>query len=159
MPSTRLATTILLVEQKTRLSRFLPKELLEVCIFSYWIPFANKNLLLVITRELWNDRKQRKTQTIIEFTIVAISKPSDPAELNMEEAVAQGKDAFNRMKPAPTSSFEPIQGAIDASVTVINDTKSLSNTWGPLLQKIELFTKLVDAIAEVRPRTHHFGGL
>jgi hypothetical protein len=79
---------------------------------------------------------------------VAISKASDAAGWNMEEAVAQGKDAINRMKQIPSAS-EQIQGAVDISATVINDTQSVSDNWGPLLQKIKLFTELVDAISEV----------
>ena len=66
----------------------------------------------------------------------------------MEEAVAQGKDAINRMKQIPSAS-EQVQGAVDISATVINDTQSVSDNWGPLLQKIKLFTELVDAISEV----------
>ncbi len=47
---------------------------------------------------------------IIEFTIVATSKASDAVRLNMEEAVAEAKDALVHMKLAP-SSIEPMQGA------------------------------------------------
>ena len=106
----------------------------------------------MVTRELCkHDRygNQRKAQTVIQFTIGADSKASDAPELNMGEAVAQGKDALDLMKPAP-SSFEPIQGVVDTSATVINNAKSMSNTWGPLLQKLKLFTELVDKFAEVR---------
>jgi hypothetical protein len=70
----------------------------------------------------------------------------------MEEAVAQGKDALVHMKLAP-SSFEPIQGAVDTSVAVVANIKSLTTTWGPLLQKVKLFTELVDGIAHVSGRT------
>ncbi|KAF8726639.1 hypothetical protein AX14_007619 [Amanita brunnescens Koide BX004] len=106
-----------------------------------------------ITRELckFDSRgNQRKTQVIIEFTIATTSKASDATEVNMEEAVVQGNDALLQMKMAP-SSFEPIQGAIDTSVATATVIKSLSDTWDPLLQKVELFTKLVDGIAEVHP--------
>ena len=80
---------------------------------------------------------------------MAISKASDAAGLNMKEAVAQGKGAVDQMKLAP-SSVGQIQGAVDTSATVISKVKSMSNTWGPLLQKIKLFTELVDGIAKVR---------
>jgi phage-related minor tail protein len=66
----------------------------------------------------------------------------------MEEAVAQAKDALVHMKPPP-SSLEPIQGAVDTSVAVVANIKSLSTTWGPLLDKVKLFTELVDGIAQV----------
>ena len=133
----------------------MPKGLAEVCIFSGRSKFSNYHILLAITRELckFDSRgNQRKTQVIIEFTIATTSKASDATEVNMEEAVVQGNDALLQMKMAP-SSFEPIQGAIDTSVATATVIKSLSDTWDPLLQKVELFTKLVDGIAEVSVQT------
>jgi hypothetical protein len=87
--------------------------------------FANSNPPLAITRELCKQDaggNQRKTQTILEFTIVAISKESDVTELKMEEAVAQGKNALDRMKPVQ-SWVEPIQGAVDTSATTVADSQ------------------------------------
>jgi hypothetical protein len=104
--STRSAATILLVQRKAQSSRFLPKELLEVCILFYLTPFAENNPLLVITRDLRNHGAHRnpcKIQTLIEFTIVAISKAPDAVELNMEDAVAQGRVALDRMKLGPSA--------------------------------------------------------
>jgi hypothetical protein len=114
-------------------------------------PFANNHSFLAITRELckYDSRgNRRETGIIIEFTITTESKASDAAELNMEEAVAQGKNALVHMKLAP-SPLEPIQGAVDTSVAVVANIKSLSTTWSPLLDKVKLFTKLVDGIAQV----------
>jgi len=111
-------------------------------------PFANNHSFLAITRELCTPGNRRKTGIIIEFTITITSKASDAAELNMEEAVAQGKNALVNMKLAP-SSLEPIQDAVDTSVVVVANIKSLSTTWSPLLDKVKLFTKLVDGIARV----------
>jgi hypothetical protein len=112
---------------------------------------SNMSPPLVITRELYKhdaQGNQNQTQIIIEFTIVAISTASDAAGLNMKEAVAQGKNAIDQMTLAPLSVGQ-IQGAVDTSPTVIGNIKSMSNTWGPLLQKIKLFTELVDGIAKV----------
>jgi hypothetical protein len=67
----------------------------------------------------------------------------------MEEAVTQQKNVFDSMMPAP-SSIKPIQEAGDTSATGLNNIQSVSATWGPLLQKIKLFSELVDSIAEVR---------
>jgi hypothetical protein len=72
-------------------------------------------------------------------------------ELNVEHAVSQGKYAFLRMKRAP-SLFGPIQGAVDTSVAVATSIESSSTIWGQLLQKVTLFTKLVDRIAQVSDR-------
>ena len=68
--------------------------------------------------------------------------------LNLEDAVAQGNVAFLHMNQAP-SLFGPIQDAVDTSVAVATSIESLSATWGQLLQKVTLFVKLVDRIAEV----------
>jgi hypothetical protein len=152
-PNTRSAVTILLVEQKTRSTRFLLKELPEVCTFSSCVSSAhNRHLLSAVTRELCKFDalgNPCKTQTIIEFTIAAVPKASDAGVLNMEEAVTQQKNVFDSMMPAP-SSIKPIQEAGDTSATGLNNIQSVSATWGPLLQKIKLFSELVDSIAEVR---------
>jgi hypothetical protein len=86
---------------------------------------------------------------------MAISKASDAdaAVLNMKDAIAEGKNALDLIDPAP-SLLGPIQGAVDVSATVISNTKSMSNTWAPLLQKIKLFNELVGVIAEVRRQTN-----
>ena len=70
----------------------------------------------------------------------------------MDEAVTRGKEALNLMKP-PSSSFESIQGLTDATADVIDNIQSVSNNWDPFLEKVKLFTQLVDTIAEVRDRT------
>ena len=72
-------------------------------------------------------------------------------ESNLEDAVAQGNNAFLHMNQAP-SLFGPIQGAVDTSVAVATSIESLSATWGPLLQKVTLFVQLVDRIAQVSVR-------
>ena len=116
---------------------------------------------LAITRDLCKydvHGNQRKTQTIVEFTIVATSRVSNAAELNMGAAVTQVNDELDRMKPIH-SSFEPIQEVVDTSAILMNDIKSLSDTWGPLLQKIRLFSELVDTVAEVRCRTDKLSAL
>ena len=115
-------------------------------------PFANMVILSVITRQLCKQDtrgNQHQSQTIVEFTIVAISKASDAAILNMEEAVMQENNVLDRMKLVP-SLAEPIQGAVNTSATGLNDIKSMSDTWGLLLHKIKLFSALVDSIVEVR---------
>ena len=70
----------------------------------------------------------------------------------MQEAVAGAKDALVHMQLAP-SSIEPLQGAVNTSAAVVTNIKSLTTTWGPLLQKIKLFTEFVDEIARVSCRT------
>ena len=66
----------------------------------------------------------------------------------MEEAVAQGEDALVHMNRTPLL-FERIQGAVGTSAAAVTNIESLTTTWESLLQKVELFTKLVDRIAQV----------
>ena len=153
MLSTVSGRTVSSAKRKTPSKCFWLKERLDVCIFFIFMlnPSANNHSFLAITRELCkNDshRNYRKIGIIIEFTITTTSKASDAAGLNMEEAVAQGKDALVHMKLAP-SSLEPIQGAVDTSVAVVADIKSLSTTWSPLLLKVKLLSEIFDGITQV----------
>ena len=129
------------------------KERLDVCIhfISMLNPFANNLFFLAITRELCiydAHGNRRQIGIFIEFTITTTSTASDAAGLNMEEAVTQGKEALVRMNLAP-SSLEPIQDAVDTSVAVVANIKSLSTTWSPLLLKVKMLSELFDGIAQV----------
>jgi hypothetical protein len=81
-----------------------------------------------------------------------MSNASDAAELNMEEAVAKVNDARAHMNMAP-SSIEQLQGVVNTSVAVVANIERLTTTWGPLLEKVKLFTEFVDEIARVSRRT------
>jgi hypothetical protein len=108
--------------------------------------------LSVVTRELCKfDTRGNpyKTQAIIELTIAAVPTASDAGVLNMEEAITQQNNVLDSMIPPPLS-INQIQEAVDSSATGLNNIQSVSATWGPLLQKIKLFSELVDSIAEVR---------
>ena len=92
-----------------------------------WTPFANKNILSVITRELCKyaaHGSPYNTGNIIEFSVAAVSKHS------MKEAVARE--------------------AADTPGIVINDIDTVSDVWDSLLQKVQLFSELVDAITKAR---------
>ena len=120
-------------------------------MFSIIAIFANKHLLSAITRQLSNDEvhgNQHQTQMVLEFTIAMVSRASDAVTLNMEEAVKQGKVALDGMKQDP-SAVNAIQGAVDNSAIVINTINSVSGFWHPLVEKLKLFSELVDSIAEV----------
>jgi len=70
-------------------------------------------------------------------------------ELQAKDVSEQAKDALAQMQSSP-SSVGPINSAIDEITSVTETAVSFTNTWDPLLKKIELFTKIVDGIAEVR---------
>jgi hypothetical protein len=63
-------------------------------------------------------------------------------------AVTQGRQAFENMTSTP-SSVERVQNAIDASKAVKNSVNSIVNTWDPLLDKLKIFTAIVNEIAKV----------
>ena len=70
-------------------------------------------------------------------------------ELQAKDVSEQAKDALAEMQSSQ-SSVGPSNSAIDEITSVTETTVSFTNTWDPLLKKIELFTKIVDGIAEVR---------
>ncbi|KAF8627029.1 hypothetical protein AX15_004564 [Amanita polypyramis BW_CC] len=112
-----------------------------------------------ITRELCkydSQGNQRKTQIVLQFTIAATSKASNAAGLNMKEDIAEAKDALVQIKLV-LSSIKPMQGAVNTSVEVVANIKSLATTWGPLLHKLKLFTEFVDGITRVHPYANIYG--
>jgi hypothetical protein len=102
----------------------------------------------VISRKLYGCDKNgnlRELPTVVEFTIVSIAGSVDSSNTQMDEAVSQGNVKFDQIKPLP-SSFGHATGLIDDAYNI----EPISVTWGPFLQKVELFTGIVDKISEVR---------
>jgi hypothetical protein len=93
----------------------------------------------------------RECQTSIKFNIESIAKSADPLELEMDDAVARGKKEMKDMSSMPVA-VDVIQGAIDTyqSTSGVVSNLPILPAWEPFLEKVELFTKLVDGIAEVR---------
>jgi hypothetical protein len=91
----------------------------------------------------------QELQTTVEFTIVSIAGPVSAAQMQMDEAVAQGNATIDRMKLIPLS-LEHTEGVADDSIIAVGRTEAIVVTWGPFLQKVELLTGIVDKIAEVR---------
>jgi hypothetical protein len=105
---------------------------------------------IAITRKLCNtDAKGnfREVRSVIEFTIASLATSTEVAEAQMDEAVDQGTKALEHMNHAPPT--HGAEGAVTDTISVINDIGSIAVAWEPLLQKIKLFTKIVDEIAEV----------
>jgi hypothetical protein len=96
-------------------------------------------------------------QCVAKFTIVSINDPIGATERQMDDAVKQGKKAMGLMTSA-TLPIEPLDGAVAAGNSTTAQLGSITDTWGPLLGKVEQFTKIVDGIAEVRHIKHlaHF---
>ena len=90
----------------------------------------------------------QELQTVVEFTIVSVAGSVDSSKMQIDEAVAQGNAAIDQIKPLP-SSLEHAPGLVDDSVTAYNNIEPIAVTWGPLLEKVELITGIVDKISEV----------
>ena len=76
------------------------------------------------------------------------TQSSNAAHMEMDSNVARATAAFEQMRMAP-SALERIQGAVGASTTIVENTTSIADTWDPLLQRLKLFTDIVDGISEV----------
>ena len=66
----------------------------------------------------------------------------------MEDSTARANTAVEEMKPA-SPPVERLEGAVDGVNAMVDRTTFIVNTWEPLLEKIEQFTKIVDQISEV----------
>jgi len=71
-------------------------------------------------------------------------------KMQMDEAVAQGNDAFTQMTSAP--SLLPQQTIPGIPTTVSSNTQTIASTWGHLLENIKILTEVVDKISEVQYR-------
>jgi hypothetical protein len=104
--------------------------------------------MIAVTRKLSKHDEHgtlRELRNVIEFSASSITTPAIAMELQAEYVSEQAKDALVQMQSSP-SSVGPINNAIDEITSMV----SLTNTWDLLLKNIELFTKIVDGIADVR---------
>jgi hypothetical protein len=96
-------------------------------------------------------------QTVIEFTISPFATSDEGLKDQSNQAVGEAND----IQPAPTliidgvvvdgvnsitNAINPITNAINPITNAINP---ITAAWDPLLEKIKLFTKIVDGISEV----------
>ena len=91
-----------------------------------------------------------QTQPIIEFSITVASgtQPSNVPYMEMDDGVTKATAAFEQMRVAPPM-LEHIEDAVGPSTTIVENVTSMAATWDPLIQRIKLFTEIVDGIAEV----------
>jgi hypothetical protein len=84
-------------------------------------------LSIVVTRNLRKVDKKGKSQelpTVIEFTISSFASLDGATNAQMDEAVGQARDAISLVSNVLT-------------------------TWEPLLEKVKLFTEIMDTFTEV----------
>jgi hypothetical protein len=99
-----------------------------------------------------SEGRPHELQTTIEFTIVSGAASTSATDNQMDEAIMQGNNAMEQMKrvlPPLVVSGDTVGKAM------IDRTAPIADTWEPLLAKIEVFTKIVDQISEVRHATEH----
>jgi hypothetical protein len=92
---------------------------------------------------------QHKTGILVKFTIARYASSCSAAQMQVNEAVAQGKDSFAQMTSTSRALVPLMQGAFEVSTTIMNSIPSITSNWAPLLEKIKLFTEIVDKISEV----------
>jgi len=96
-------------------------------------------------------RSSRKAEGVLEFKISALVPPPNTADSELQIMIYQANKVAEWLGASAPSSLEQaankILGASDADISAFTD--ALENHWGPLLNKIEQFSKLVDGVAEV----------
>jgi hypothetical protein len=103
-------------------------------------------------------------QTVLEFTITSFGTSDEALEGQLNEAVSETKVVEN-MNPAPSRVIDG-GNVVDGIISTTNNTViPTMAAWDPLLDKIKLFTEIVDGISEVwfkrrrSPRSSHVHGL
>ena len=85
----------------------------------------------------------------LKFTFTAESPERGNAnELQAANAVAQATEGVNVVGPIP-SPVDLMSLAVDTISNVVTDVQTFDNTWGVLLDRMELFNKIVTDIAQV----------
>lgn len=95
----------------------------------------------------------RESQTSIKFNLESMAKSAEVGELEMDDALMEGKKAMKGFVPMPRA-VGMVQGAVDTyqSTTYVASSFPIMpvlSAWEPFLEKVELFTNMVDGIAEV----------
>lgn len=99
-----------------------------------------------------SEGRPHEIKATIEFTIVSSAASTSATDNQMDEATMQGNSAMEQMKHV----FPPLVVSEDTvGKAIIDRIAPIADTWEPLLAKIEVFTKIVDQISEVRHATEH----
>jgi hypothetical protein len=86
----------------------------------------------------------------MEFTISSFASSDEATIAQLDEVVGQAKEAYKHIGPSPSveasaSTRDVVGVAVDAIPSVTN----VLTTWEPLLEKVKLFTEIMDKITEV----------
>jgi hypothetical protein len=108
---------------------------------------------IVVTRNLRKNDKNGNSQeipTIMEFTISSFASSDEATIAQLDEVVEQAKEAYKHIGTSPSveasaSTRDVVGVAVDAIPSVTN----VLTAWEPLLEKVKLFTEIMDKITEV----------
>lgn len=114
--------------------------------------------MLATSRSLTLDALDPKSMApcTITFNIIELAVSINAATRQAEDSRKQAEEEIDRMQLLPLSSDGPL-GAADDVDSAINQTSSSTELLGSVLEKVELFTQLVDGIAEVSVMNVEFG--
>ncbi|THH21102.1 hypothetical protein EW146_g406 [Bondarzewia mesenterica] len=91
------------------------------------------------------------TQSSIQLCSPIVMKPDGSRILiKMNNAVQGAMDAMSQMNSTP-GAIGGLTSAVDGTSPVVGGVTTAINTWEPLLDKLKVFTSLVDEVAEVHP--------
>ena len=87
--------------------------------------------------------------TTLKFTLTIESPEGGNAdELQAADAVAQATKGVSAVSSIPRS-VDLASSAVDTVTNVVAEVQTFDNTWGVLLERMELFNKIVTDIAQV----------
>jgi len=85
----------------------------------------------------------------IKFAMAAEPRADiDADERQATDAVVRATEAVNPISSTP-AAIELLTSVVDASTNVVTEAQTFETTWGVLLQRMELFNKIVTDIAQV----------
>ncbi|KAF7979201.1 hypothetical protein HWV62_43134 [Athelia sp. TMB] len=105
-----------------------------------------------VSFELWkvdNAGVLRPLPTSISFELSSISQGADVADIQQEDVLLQARRGLNQMDFTP-STLRKIQMASGMSIEPEESAKSFVDVWGSVLEKLELFAKIIDRVSKVR---------
>lgn len=97
------------------------------------------------------DTVAQEGHAIDPATDAAKEEEYDGHVAKMEEAVAEGNLGAEQIASAPPL-LKDVQAVVETSTSIIDNVQSAAELWGPVLDKLRLFTLMVDKIADVRNR-------
>ena len=85
----------------------------------------------------------------IKFALATDSREGiNAAKLQVTDAVNKATEGASALGPTPRV-VDTASSAVDTITNVVTEIQAFGNTWGILLERMELFNKIVAGIAEV----------